>query len=139
MQKRWQSRLAVLCGGLLSVASLMCGVEQVYGQQPAVDMPQLYGRQPAAKIVSVEGADIVYHLDQGQGKTATVRVPSQASADIKTKDPEGYVQTTIVSIDLETNRVKVRSDQGQHIVLEMSPEAVKQLEVNGIFVLKATR
>lgn len=98
-----------------------------------------HGQQRKGKIVSVEGADVVYEIDQGDGSTATVRMPSQSSADIKTEDPNGFVKTTIIAIDTETNRVKLRSEMGQRIVLELSPDKIKQMQINALFVLNVSR
>src|SRR5215510_1690599 len=63
---------------------------------------------PSATIVSVEGASTTYHTRDWNGKTVTVRVPSQSVADIRGKDAEGTVQGTVTSVDPASHHVRVR-------------------------------
>ncbi len=84
---------------------------------------------PSATIVSVEGASTTYHTRDWNGKTVTVRVPSQSAADIKGKDVEGNVRATVTAVDPTTHRVKVRTREGQTIVLEMAPDSLADLKV----------
>ena len=67
---------------------------------------------PSATIVSVEGASTTYHTRDWNGKTVTVRVPSQSTADIRGKDAEGTVRGTITSVDPTSHRVRVRTSGG---------------------------
>src|SRR5438093_9008318 len=68
---------------------------------------------PSATIVSVEGASTTYHTRDWNGKTVTVRVPSQSATDIRGKDAEGTVRGTITSVDPTSHRVRVRTSEGQ--------------------------
>jgi hypothetical protein len=86
---------------------------------------------PSATIVSVEGASTTYHTRDWNGKRVTVRVPAQSVADIRGKDAQGNVRATVTAIDPATNRVKVRTAEGQTIVLEMTPSALADLQVGG--------
>src|SRR5690349_791337 len=78
---------------------------------------------PRATIESVEGATTTYRTRDWNGKPVTVRVPSQAAADIRGKDAAGTVRATITAVDTATHHVKVRTSEGQTIVLSMAPEA----------------
>jgi len=85
--------------------------------------------EPRATIVSVEGASTTYHSRDWNGQKVTVRVPSQSAADIKGKDVEGNVRATVTAVDPTTHRVKVRTREGQTIVLEMAPGSLADLKV----------
>jgi phage baseplate assembly protein gpV len=83
---------------------------------------------PAATIVAVEGASTTYHTRDWNGKQVTVRVPSQSVADIKDKDADGTVRATVTSVDPASQRVRVRTDEGQTIVLAMAPASLAGLK-----------
>ena len=89
---------------------------------------------PRATIESVEGASTTYHTRDWNGKPVTVRVPSQAAADIRGKDEEGTVRATITAVDPVTNRVKVRTTEGQTVVLSMAPGALAGLKTGDLFI-----
>jgi phage baseplate assembly protein gpV len=83
---------------------------------------------PSATIVAVEGASTTYHTRDWNGKRVTVRVPSQSVTDIKDKDADGTVRATITNVDTASQRVRVRTAEGQMIVLAMAPEALAGLK-----------
>ena len=83
---------------------------------------------PSATIVAVEGASTTYHTRDWNGKRVTVRVPSQSVTDIKDKDADGMVRATVTSVDAASQRVRVRTTEGQTIVLAMAPEALASLK-----------
>ena len=89
---------------------------------------------PRATIESVEGASTTYHTRDWNGKPVTVRVPSQSAADIRGKDAEGTVRATITTVDTATNRVKVRTSEGQTIVLSMAPGSLAGLKTGDLFI-----
>ena len=89
---------------------------------------------PSATIVSVEGASTTYHTRDWNGKPVTVRVPSQSVADIKGKDAEGTVQATVTAVDPASHRVKVRTSEGQTIVLAMAPGSLAGLKPGDRFI-----
>jgi hypothetical protein len=93
--------------------------------------------QPSATIVSVEGASTTYRTRDWNGKSVTVRVPSQSAADIKGKDAEGTVRATVTTVDTTTHRVKVRTSEGQTIVLEMAPASLAGLQAGDPVVFMA--
>ena len=89
---------------------------------------------PSATIVSVEGASTTYHTRDWNGKPVTVRVPSQSVADIRGKDTEGTVRATVTAVDPASHRVKVRTSEGQTIVLAMAPGSVAGLKPGDRFI-----
>lgn len=89
---------------------------------------------PTATIVAVEGASTTYHTRDWNGKTVTVRVPSQSMADIKGKDATGTVQGTITRVDAASQQVKVRTSEGQTVVLAMAPTSLANLKVGDRFI-----
>jgi hypothetical protein len=89
---------------------------------------------PSATIVSVEGASTTYHTRDWNGKPVTVRVPSQSVTDIRGKDAEGTVQATVTAVDPASHRVKVRTSEGQTIVLAMAPGALASLKPGDRFI-----
>jgi hypothetical protein len=91
-------------------------------------------RMPTATIVAVEGAGTTYHTRDWNGKTVTVRVPSQSVADIKGTDADGTVQGIITSVHPPSHQVKVRTSEGQTIVLAMAPGSLAGLKVGDRFI-----
>ena len=89
---------------------------------------------PRATIESVEGASTTYRTRDWNGKPVTVRVPSQSAADIRGKDAEGTVRATITDVDPAANRVKVRTSEGQTIVLTMAPGALAGLKTGDLSI-----
>jgi len=89
---------------------------------------------PSATIVSVEGASTTYHTRDWNGKPVTVRVPSQSVADIRGKDTEGTVRATVTAVDPASHRVKVRTSEGQTIVLAMAPGSLAGLKPGDRFI-----
>src|SRR5438309_11929417 len=89
---------------------------------------------PRATIESVEGASTTYHTRDWNGKTVTVRVPSQSAADIRGKDAEGTVRAIITAVDPASQRVKVRTSENQTIVLAMAPGSLAGLQRGDLFI-----
>jgi phage baseplate assembly protein gpV len=88
---------------------------------------------PSATIVAVEGASTTYHTRDWNGKTVTVRMPSQSATDIRGKDAEGTVRGTITAVDPAAHRVRVRTSEGQTIVLAMAPGSLTGLKPGDLF------
>ena len=89
---------------------------------------------PSATIVSVEGASTTYHTRDWNGKPVTVRVPSQSVADIRGKDTEGTVRATVTAVEPAAHRVKVRTSEGQTVVLAMAPGSLAGLKPGDRFI-----
>ena len=94
---------------------------------------------PVATIVAVEGASTTYHTRDWNGKTVTVRVPSQSMVDIKGKDAEGTVRGTITSVDRAAQQVQVRTTEGQTVVLAMAPASLASLKAGDRFIFTLPR
>jgi hypothetical protein len=99
---------------------------------------QASGQLPHARIATVEGATTTYHVEGMHGQMVTVDVPSQSIADVRLSNKaQGTVGATVMSVDSETNRVKVRTQEGQKLVLEMPPTFLKQMRIGGQVMLMA--
>jgi hypothetical protein len=81
----------------------------------------------------VEGASHTYHVIDYDKRVITADVPAQSLADIQTRNPDGTVQATIVSIDLTTNRVKAQTDAGQVLVLAMARADLENMRIGDTF------
>ena len=92
------------------------------------------GGQPVATIVAVEGASTTYQVQDWNGQTVTVQVPSQTAADIKGQEAQGTLRATVSAVDTTTNRIKVQTSEGQTIVLEVAPASLKGLQVGDPFL-----
>jgi hypothetical protein len=93
----------------------------------------------SATIVSVEGASTTYRTRDWNGKSVTVRVPSQSSSDIKGMETQGSVRATVTAIDPTTNHVKTRTPEGQTVVLAMSSATRKDLRVGDPLLFTAPK
>jgi len=113
--------LVVTVGCLLVATAMVFVVNEASGQ-------------PVATIVSVEGSTTTYHSQDWNGQTVTVQVPSHSSADIKGRDAQGIVRATVSAVDTTINRVKVRTPEGQTIVLDMAPASLTSLQVGDPFM-----
>jgi hypothetical protein len=111
-------RLAGVGGVLWVVTALGCADRAAPPQASA----------PVATIVAVEGASTTYHTRDWNGKRVTVRVPSQSVTDIKDKDADGTVRATVTSVDTASQHVRVRTSEGQTIVLAMARDALAGLK-----------
>ena len=105
----------------------------VLGSPLVLAAEQLSKPLPAARLIAVEGASHTYHLIDYDKRVITADVPAQSLADIQTRNPDGTVQATIVSIDLTTNRVKARTDAGQVLVLAMARADLENMRIGDTF------
>lgn len=94
---------------------------------------------PAAQLVAVEGASITYPLIDYDKQVVTAVVPSQSSADIRRRSADGTVEVTLASVDGATNRVKVVTQEGQVLVLDMAREALAGMQIGDTFTLVMPR
>ena len=120
--------MAHLCArSAITVVALCVTLTLVYAARDA-------SGQPVATIVAVEGASTTYQVQDWNGQTVTVQVPSQTAADIKGQDAQGTVRATVSAVDTTTNRIKVQTAEGQTIVLAMAPASLKGLQVGDPFL-----
>jgi len=104
-------------------------VAMVVGCASKAPSPPPSATLPHATIVAVEGTSTVYRTRDWNGQSVTVRIPSQSVADIKDKNADGSVRATVTAIDPTTNQVRVRTTEGQTIVLAMAPSVRKDVQV----------
>jgi len=90
---------------------------------------QAVPRLPAARLVAVEGVSITYRLKDYDGKVVRAVVPAQSTVDIQGRSADGTVRATLAAVDGTTNRVKVVTQAGQVLVLEMAPEALQGMQI----------
>jgi len=94
------------------------------------------GWLPSATVVSPADTPTTYHIRDMDGRMLTVEVPSLGSPDVRLSDPrQGTVMATVMAIDGQTNQARVRTQEGQTLVLNLSPEAVMGMRVGDRFTL----
>jgi hypothetical protein len=118
-------RRAVIVGVLGAVTVLGCADRATPPQASA----------PSATIVAVEGASTTYQTRDWNGKRVTVRVPSQSVTDIKDRDADGTVRATVSSVDTASQHVRVRTAEGQTLVLAMAQDTLAGLKPGDRIVL----
>ena len=123
MYRNLRSTLGVMLCLLVLVSPLVLAAEQL--SKPL----------PAARLIAVEGASHTYHVIDYDKRVITADVPAQSLADIQTRNPDGTVQATIISIDLTTNRVKARTDVGQVLVLAMARADLENMRIGDTYTL----
>jgi hypothetical protein len=85
--------------------------------------------------VAVEGASHTYHLIDYDKRVITAVVPAQSIADVRTSHPDGTVRATVSSLDLTTGQMKVTTDAGQVLVLDMPREGLGSMKIGDTFTL----
>jgi len=110
----------------LAVMVSVLGAVTVLGCADRATPPQ--ANAPSATIVAVEGAGTTYQTRDWNGQRVTVRVPSQSTTDIKDRDADGTVRATVTSVDTASRHVRVRTAEGQTIVLAMAPKDLAGLK-----------
>ena len=94
------------------------------------------GQLPRAMVVSPEGTTTTYHIRDMGGRMLTVEVPALASPDVRVSDPiQGTVAATVMAVDARSNQARVRTQEGQILVLNLPPETVMGLRVGDQFTL----
>lgn len=84
---------------------------------------------PRATVVWPDSTT-TYHIRDMHGRMLTVEVPALTSPDIKVSDPvQGTVEATVMAVDGQTNQARVRTQEGQILVLTLSPETVMGMRV----------
>jgi hypothetical protein len=113
--------LALTFGCLLGTMAMVGAVSNPHGQ-------------PVATIVRVEGATTTEYSQDWNGQTVTVQEPSHASADIKGQDAYNSVRGIVTAIDTPIHHVKVKTSEGQTIVLDMAPASLMHMQVGDSFM-----
>jgi hypothetical protein len=72
------------------------------------------------------------------GQTVKVQVPPQSLTDVHFNEKaQRTVGATVVSIDRETHRLKVRTHEGQMLVLDLSPAYLREMQIQHQIMLVA--
>jgi len=125
MHPKLRVTLVLALGVLLSVASMVLAVRDTSGQVPS------------ATIVSPDSTPTTYYVRDMDGRIVTVEVPSMGPPDLKVSDPaQGTVQATVMAVDGEMNRVKVQTQEGQTLMLDLPRESVVGMRVGDQFTLR---
>lgn len=94
------------------------------------------GRLPSAMVVSPEDTPTTYYIRDMGGHMLTVEVPSLGSPEVRVSDPmQGTVAATVMAVDGQTSQARVRTQQGQTLVLHLPPEAIIGMRVGDQFTL----
>jgi len=94
------------------------------------------GPLPSATVVSPEGTPTTYYIRDMHDRMLTVEVPALASPDVKVSDPvQGTVGATVMAVDGQMHQARVRTQEGQTLVLDLPPEAVTGMRVGDQFTL----
>ena len=94
------------------------------------------GPLPRATVVWPEDTPTTYYIRDMGGHMLTVEVPSLGSPEVRVSNPaQGTVDATVMAVDVRTNQVRVRTQEGQTLVLNLSPEAVMGMRVGDQFTL----
>jgi hypothetical protein len=123
-------------GGILVLAlGVLIGVAPV-----VLAASSTSGPPPSATIVAPESPTTTYEVRDMHGEMVTVEVPSLAPPALKVSDPvQGTVRATVMVVDGQTNQVKVQTQEGQMLVLNLTPESVKAMHVGEQFTLRITQ
>ncbi len=94
------------------------------------------GPLPRATVVWPEDTPTTYYIRDMGGHMLTVEVPSLGSPEVRVSNPaQGTVDAMVMAVDVRTNQVRVRTQEGQTLVLNLSPEAVMGMRVGDQFTL----
>jgi hypothetical protein len=120
---------------ILGVALCLLSLVPPLGRAAEQAVPRL----PTVRLVAVEGTSTTYRLKDYAGKVVMAIVPAQSSADIQGLSADSTVRATLAAVDGAANRVKVVTQAGQVLILEMTPEALKGMQIGDTFDLIVPR
>ena len=95
------------------------------------------GQQPYAKIVRIEGMTSSYQVEGQKGQMVNTGVP--AMSDVRTSGGTQEVRGTVTEIDRNVNQMKVKTAEGQIVVLEVSPDLLTSVQIGAPLVLDVPR
>jgi hypothetical protein len=94
------------------------------------------GPLPRATVVWPEDPPTTYYITDMGGHMLTAEVPSLGSPQLRVSNPrQGTVEATVMAVDVRTNQVRMQTQEGQILVLNLSPEAVMGMRVGDQFTL----
>src|SRR5438034_10259155 len=91
---------------------------------------------PSATVEAPASPPTTYSIRDMNDRMLTVEVPALGSPDLKVSDPvHGTVGATVTAIDGQTHQARLRTQEGQTLVLDLPPEAVMGMRVGDQFTL----
>ena len=95
---------------------------------------------PSATVEAPASPPTTYHIRDMHDNMLTVEVPALGSPDVKVSDPvRGTVMATVTAIDGQTHKVRLRTQEGQILALDLPPEAIMGMRVGDQFTLSITQ
>jgi hypothetical protein len=115
---------------LVLAFGILCGIA------PCIWAANTPGPLPSATVVAPESAPTTYYIRDMHDRMLTVEVPALGSPDLKVSDPvRGTVGATVIAVDGQTHQARLRTQEGQILVLDLPPEAVMGMRVGDQFTL----
>lgn len=91
---------------------------------------------PSATVEAPASPPTTYHIRDMHDNMLTVDVPALGSPDLKVSDPvRGTVMATVTAIDGQTHQVRLRTQEGQTLMLDLPPETLMGMRVGDQFTL----
>jgi hypothetical protein len=87
--------------------------------------------------VRIEGIPSSYQVEGQKGEMVNTGVP--AMSDVRTSGGTQEVRGTVTEIDQNLNQMKVKTAEGQTVVLEVSPDLLASVQIGTPFVLDVPR
>jgi len=90
----------------------------------------------SATVEAPASPPTTYHIRDMHDSMLTVEVPALGSPDLRVSDPvHGTVEATVMAIDGQTHQVRLRTQEGQTLMLHLPPEAFRGMRVGDQFTL----
>src|SRR5262249_59058649 len=90
----------------------------------------------SATVEAPANPPTTYHIRDMHDNMLTVEVPALGSPDLRVSDPvHGTVEATVMAIDGQTHQVRLRTQEGQTLVLDLPARAVMGMRVGDQFTL----
>lgn len=106
------------------------------GMAPFVWAANTAGSLPRARVMAPERMATTYHIRDMHGHMLTVEVPALGSPEVKVSDPaQRTVGATVMAVNSQTNQVRVRTQEGQTLMLDLPSETVMGMRVGDQFTL----
>ena len=98
------------------------------------------GPVPSAIVVAPESSPTTYYIRDMHDRMLTVEVPALGSPELKVSDPvRGTVGATVIAVDGQTHQARLRTQEGQILVLNLPPKTVAGLRVGDQFTLSVAQ
>jgi len=97
--------------------------------------------QPSSAALELRHAPSAPHGGRDQhGPMVILRVGALVPEKVKLSDPaQGTVRATVLAIDEEINQIKVQTEEGQRLILYLTPASLTRLQVGVPCLLQVTQ